>query len=270
MSHAHATPRPSAPHPYHLVDPSPWPLVGSVSAFVLVWGAVGWFHDHSHRTGVMIGLAMVLFTMAGWWRDIFKEARAGQAHTSEVCHGLRLGMALFIASEVMFFVAFFWAFFHSSLKVAPMVSQWPPAGIETLDTWHIPFVNTLILMSSGLTLTKAHHALIQGHKAPTLRWLGLTIALGVLFLSLQIHEYGTAVFAFTDGIYPSVFYMATGFHGFHVFVGVCFLSVCLTRVQAGDFTPQRHVGFEAAAWYWHFVDVVWVFLFVWVYWWGNG
>jgi len=273
MNNAHAASRAhpgGAPHPFHLVDPSPWPLVGSISAFVLVFGAVGWFRDHGQTTTVLIGLAMVAGTMFGWWRDIFREARSGTAHTEEVCHGLRLGMGLFIASEVMFFVAFFWAFFHSAMGVAPMVPQWPPAGIQTLETWHIPFVNTLILMSSGVTLTRSHHALRHGEPAATKGWLAATIVLGLVFLALQIHEYGQALFAFTDGIYPSVFYMATGFHGFHVFVGVCFLSVCLHRVRKGDFTPARHVGFEAAAWYWHFVDVVWVFLFVWVYWWGNG
>ncbi|KIL98335.1 Cytochrome c oxidase polypeptide III [Paramagnetospirillum magnetotacticum MS-1] len=271
MSHAQATPRASsAPHPFHLVDPSPWPLVGSISALVLVYGAVDWFRNHAHTTVMLIGLGLVGLTMFGWWRDIFREARSGQAHTLAVCHGLRLGMSLFIASEVMFFAAFFWAYFYSALGVAPMVSQWPPAGIKTLDTWHIPFINTLILMSSGVTLTKSHHALRHDHRGATKAWLALTIALGILFLSLQIHEYGQALFAFTDGIYPSVFYMATGFHGFHVFVGVCFLGVCLNRVRKGDFTPDKHVGFEAAAWYWHFVDVVWVFLFVWVYWWGNG
>ena len=257
-------------HPYHLVDPSPWPLLGGVSAFVLAFGGIHYFHDRSDKWGLLAGLVLLLITMFGWWRDVVREARAGQAHTPEVRHGLRLGMALFIASEVMFFAGFFWAFFHFSLKVAPMVTRWPPVGIEVLDTWHIPFVNTLILMSSGLTLTRAHHALLVGHRPQTARWLGLTIALGLIFLSLQVHEYGQALFAFTDGIYPSVFYMATGFHGFHVFVGVTFLSVCLIRSLNGDFTPERHLGFEAAAWYWHFVDVVWVFLFVWVYWWGNS
>lgn len=270
MSHAETNPGAAAPHPYHLVDPSPWPLMGGLSAFVLAWGGVTYFHDHGQKAGLLAGLALLLLTMALWWRDVVREARDGHSHTHAVRHGLRMGMAMFIASEVMFFVAFFWAFFHSALKVGPMVTQWPPAGIQTLDTWHIPFINTLILMSSGVTLTRAHHALMASKITPTIRWLAATIVLGVLFLGLQIHEYGEAVFAFTDGVYPSVFYMATGFHGFHVFVGVCFLSVCLGRTLSGHFTAERHLGFEAAAWYWHFVDVVWVFLFIWVYWWGNG
>jgi len=270
MSHAQSDPQAPHSHPFHLVDPSPWPLAGGLSAFVLAWGAIAYFHDRSEKWGLLAGLAMVLLTMALWWRDVIREGRDGHSHTHEVRHGLRMGMALFIASEVMFFVAFFWAFFHNSLRVSPVVTQWPPAGIEVLNTWHIPFLNTLILMSSGITLTKGHHALVADHKANCARWLALTIALGLIFLSLQIHEYGEAMFAFTDGIYPSVFYMATGFHGFHVFVGVCFLSVCLARTLGGQFTAHHHVGFEAAAWYWHFVDAVWVFLFVWVYWWGNG
>ena len=270
MSNAQANSSSPPSHPYHLVDPSPWPLMGGVSAFVLAWGAISYFHERDQKWGLLLGLALTLITMFGWWRDVIREARAGQAHTPEVRHGLRLGMALFIASEVMFFAGFFWAFFNSSLKIAPMVTQWPPAGIEVLDTWHIPFINTLILMSSGLTLTRSHHALVAGQRSRSARWLGLTIILGLTFLSLQVHEYGQAMFAFTDGIYPSVFYMATGFHGFHVFIGVTFLAICLLRTLGGDFTAERHVGFEAAAWYWHFVDVVWVFLFVWVYWWGNG
>ncbi len=271
MSHAQAKPGAAAPpHPYHLVDPSPWPLLGAVSALVMAYGGVSYFHHRDQKTGLLIGLALLLITMFGWWRDIVKESRDGHSHTHVVRHGLRLGMILFIISEVMFFAGFFWAFFHSSLKVAPMVTQWPPAGIEVLDTWHIPFINTLILMSSGLTLTRSHHALVADRTPVAVRWLALTVVLGLIFLSLQVHEYGQAMFAFTDGIYPSVFYMATGFHGFHVFVGVCFLSVCLLRTMNGHFTPQRHLGFEAAAWYWHFVDVVWIFLFIWVYWWGNS
>jgi cytochrome c oxidase subunit 3 len=272
MNHANTTSGGHAPHshPYHLVDPSPWPLMGALSAFVLALGGLHYFQHRDQPWGLYLGLGLVLLTMALWWRDVVREARSGDAHTTEVRHGLRIGMVLFIASEVMFFAAFFWAFFHSSLKVAPMVSQWPPAGIAVLDTWHIPFINTLILMSSGLTLTRSHHALIRSDRGTSIRWLALTIALGVIFLGLQAYEYGEAVFAFTDGIYPSVFYMATGFHGFHVLVGVCFLSVCLGRTLSGDFTAERHVGFEAAAWYWHFVDAVWIFLFVWVYWWGNG
>ncbi len=256
-------------HPYHLVDPSPWPAVGAFAAFILTIGAVQWFKGAS-AWYLAPGLGLVVLTMVGWWRDVLREAIRQHVHTDVVRHGLRVGMALFIASEVMFFVAFFWAFFNSSLGVNPSISQWPPAGIQPLDTWDLPFLNTLLLLSSGLTLNWAHHALREGHRAEVIKGLAATVALGTLFLFIQAYEYGHAAFGFREGVFPSVFYMATGFHGFHVFVGVCFLSVNLMRSIAGHFSPAHHVGFEAAAWYWHFVDVVWLFLFVWVYWWGGA
>jgi cytochrome c oxidase subunit 3 len=259
-----------ANHPYHLVRPSPWPFVGSVAAFVTAYGAVQYFQDRADKTWLAIGLALVLATMLGWWRDVVREAQSGHEHTDTVRHGLRVGMGLFIASEVMFFVAFFWAFFNAALGVNPHVTQWPPSGIEPLHTWTLPFINTLILLSSGLAVNWAHHGLREGHRKPLTWGLMLAVGLGIAFLTLQVHEYGEATFGFKEGVYPSVFYMATGFHGFHVFVGVCFLAVCWLRSLKGHFTPRQHVGFEAAAWYWHFVDVVWLFLFVWVYWWGNS
>ncbi len=260
---------PAASHPYHLVDPSPWPLVGALSAFLAAYGAVVFFHDHAKPGWLIAGLVLVLVTMAGWWRQVLREATLHRAHTEPVRHGLRIGMLLFIASEVMFFVAFFWAFFNAALKVNPSVTAWPPEGIQTLHTWEIPFINTLILLTSGAAVHWAHLGLIRGDATRLKVGLSVGVLLGVVFLSLQIHEYGSATFGFTQGVYPSVFYMATGFHGFHVLVGVCFLAVCLVRALAGGFTPRQHLGFEAASWYWHFVDVVWVFLFVWVYWWGN-
>ncbi len=256
-----------AAHPYHLVNPSPWPAIGSGAAFLTAYGAVRYFHGEGYWV-LALGIALVLFTMAMWWRDVIRESF--HDYTDVVRHGLRVGMGLFIASEVMFFVAFFWAFFNAGLGVNPSIDTWPPAGIEPLETWDLPFLNTLILLSSGLTLNWAHHALRAGNRPDVLKGLSLTVLLGAVFLTLQMVEYGHATFGFADGVYPSVFYMATGFHGFHVFVGVVFLAVNLGRVAAGQFSPKHHVGFEAAAWYWHFVDVVWIFLFVWVYWWGGG
>ncbi|MBF0392560.1 MAG: cytochrome c oxidase subunit 3 [Alphaproteobacteria bacterium] len=255
-------------HPYHLVDPSPWPALGSLAAFLAAFGAVRWWHGGSPWIWAL-GIATVLATMALWWRDVVREAAHG-SHTPVVRHGLRVGMALFIISEVMFFAAFFWAFFNAALGVNPQVEAWPPLGIEPLDTWDLPFLNTLILLSSGLTLNWAHHSLLEGDRRDVIRALALTVALGVVFLILQAIEYGHATFGFREGVFPTVFYMATGFHGFHVLVGVCFLSVNLVRVMRGHFSPEHHVGFEASAWYWHFVDVVWIFLFVWVYWWGGA
>ena len=258
----------SPPHPYHLVTPSPWPALGSLGAFIIAFGAVQWWHGGTTLI-CAAGFVVVLTTMGLWWRDVIREAQRDHAHTDEVQHGLRVGMGLFIASEVMFFVAFFWAFFNSGLRVNPSITQWPPATIQPLDTWGIPFLNTLILLSSGLCVNWAHHSLRQGDRDGLKKGLALAVVLGASFLGLQAYEYGHAAFAFRDGVYPSIFYMATGFHGFHVFVGVCFLSVTLLRSWRGDFTPRQHVGFEAAAWYWHFVDVVWIFLFIWVYWWGS-
>ena len=259
----------AAGHPYHLVNPSPWPALGAFSAFVLAAGAVHWWHGGTYLF-VILGFALVLATMALWWRDVIREAQVEKAHTEVVRHGLRMGMGLFIASEVMFFVAFFWAFFNSGFLVNPSVHVWPPANIEPMETWGIPFLNTLILLSSGLTLNWAHHALRHNNRKDLSRGLFFSLVLGFLFLSLQAYEYAHAAFHFTEGVYPSIFYMATGFHGLHVLIGACFLTVNFLRSLRGDFTAEQHVGFEASAWYWHFVDVVWIFLFVWVYWWGGG
>ena len=270
-------------HDYHLVDPSPWPALGALSGFVLALGAVIYMHPDmvgAESIGawtVLPGLAMVIFTMYVWWRDVIKEAHHGD-HKPVVQLGLRYGMSLFIASEVMFFVAFFWAFFDASLfadqeilfsRVEHTGGVWPPTGVETFAAFDLPFMNTLILLLSGCTVTWAHHALREGKRQQVVHGLALTVALGVIFTCLQAYEYSHAAFGFTDGIYSSTFFMATGFHGFHVIVGTIFLAVCLVRASKGDFTPSHHFGFEAAAWYWHFVDVVWLFLFICVYWWGG-
>ena len=206
-------------------------------------------------------------TMFFWWRDVLKEAEFQGHHTPIVQIGMRYGMILFIASEVMFFLAFFRAFFDSSLY--PDGGVWPPKGVETFDPFDIPLINTLVLLLSGCTCTWAHSAVIENNRKDLVRGLGTTVFLGVIFTALQIYEYDHATFGFKDGIYSSVFYMATGFHGFHVFVGTCFLLVCYFRSRAGHFTPEHHFGFESAAWYWHFVDVVWLFLFICIYWWGG-
>jgi cytochrome c oxidase subunit 3 len=208
---------------------------------------------------------------------VVKEANQGD-HTPVVAIGLRYGMIMFIASEVMFFVAWFWAFFDASLypneaiqeaRVAFTGGQWPPKGIEVLDPWHLPLYNTIILLLSGTTLTWAHHALLNNDRKGLIQGLVLTVALGVIFSSVQAYEYAHAPFGFKNSIYGATFFMATGFHGFHVLIGTIFLLVCLLRAAAGDFTPKQHFGLEAAAWYWHFVDVVWLFLFFSIYVWGG-
>ena len=257
-------------HPWHMVEPSPWPVVGTVAALTMAVGGIVYMHT-GILWGFLAGVAILLITFFGWWRDVVRESESGAYHTPPVRHRLRVGMVLFIASEVMFFVAFFWAYFHSSMPILSLIvaEQWPPEGIVPLETWHIPFLNTMILLSSGTTVTWAHHALRAGDRPKAILGIASTVLLGFTFLGFQAYEYWSAAFKFTDGIYPSTFYLATGFHGFHVFVGACFLTVCLFRARAGHFKPDHHVGFEAAAWYWHFVDVVWLFLFSWVYWWGS-
>ena len=257
-----------AKHQYHLVEPSPWPLLGSMAAFVLTLGGVLYMHENTYGLPTMgVGLMLVLATMFYWWRDIIREAEYQGHHTPIVQIGMRYGMLLFISSEVMFFVAFFWAFFDRALF--PAGGIWPPEGIVTFDPFDLPLINTLVLLLSGCTVTWAHHAIVEGNRRDFMIGLGLTVGLGMLFTALQALEYSHAPFAFSDGIYPSVFYMATGFHGFHVIIGTLFLAVCMWRGALGHFTPKQHFGFEAAAWYWHFVDVVWLFLFVAVYIWGR-
>jgi cytochrome c oxidase subunit III len=259
-------------HDYHLVEPDPWPLIGAIAGGVLFGGAVMWFHANKYGVPLMlVGFAAVLLTMYSWWSNTVTEAHEGH-HTPVVQLHLRYGMILFIASEVMFFLAWFWAFFDSAIfpsVVESVGGVWPPKGIEVLDPWGFPLLNTMILLCSGTTVTWAHHSLIHGDREGLKLGLLLTILLGLTFTGVQAYEYAHAPFAFKGSIYGSTFFMATGFHGFHVIIGTAFLIVCWFRARAGHFTPEHHFGFEAAAWYWHFVDVVWIFLFINVYWWGG-
>ncbi|MFD1610542.1 cytochrome c oxidase subunit 3 [Sphingomonas tabacisoli] len=268
-------------HEYHILPPSPWPLIGAFTALTMAAGAIMWMHSYAYGGWVFfLGVAGVLFTMYSWWSDVIREAHAGD-HTPVVSLHLRYGMILFIASEVMFFVGWFWAWFDFSLFPSPVefkdgaaalyqgIAQWPPKGLEVIDPFAFPLLNTLILLCSGTTVTWAHHALIHGDRAGLKKGLWLTIGLGLLFSSIQAYEYMHAPFPFKGLNYGASFFMATGFHGFHVIVGTIFLTVCLIRAYRGDFTPRQHFGFEAAAWYWHFVDVVWLFLFISIYVWGG-
>ena len=270
---AHAKPN----HDYHLVNPSPWPFVGSVAAFAMAVGAVLWFHDILPVWLLLLGTVGVLYTMYAWWSDVVKEANSGD-HTPVVQISHRYGMILFIASEVMFFVAWFWAYFEGffNFAAADHVARlaagggvWPPTGVELFDPFHLPLFNTLLLLTSGTTVTWAHHALLNNDRQG-LKWgLVLTVVLGVLFSFVQVLEYTQAGFSYSGNLYGATFFMATGFHGFHVLIGTIFLIVCLVRANLGHFTPQQHLGFEFAAWYWHFVDVVWLFLFASIYVWGS-
>jgi cytochrome c oxidase subunit 3 len=276
MADAHAK-----QHDYHLVDPSPWPIVGSISAFVLAVGAITWMHQMFAGAPYIFGLGAigVIYTMIGWWRDVIREAEYGGYHTRVVQLSHRYGMILFIASEVMFFVAWFWAYFnvalfptdiHQVARAEFIGGVWPPKGIQTFDPWHLPLLNTLILLTSGTTVTWAHHALLENDREGVKWGLICTIVLGLCFTAVQAFEYGHAAFHYSGNIYGATFFMATGFHGAHVIIGTIFLIVCLFRTLAGQFKPTQHLGFEFAAWYWHFVDVVWLFLFACIYVWGHG
>lgn len=259
-------------HPFHLVDPSPWPLITAIAALGTTTGGVMYFHGYNNGQFLLFtSLFFLVFMMFIWWRDVVRESTFEGNHTKSVEYGLRMGMVLFIVSEVMFFFAFFWAFFHSSLSPSIEIGGvWPPLGIETFSPWEVPLLNTLILLTSGATVTVCHNTLITGERTLAINSLIATVILAALFTGFQVYEYLHATFTIADSVYGSTFFMATGFHGFHVFVGTCFLSVCLFRLYANHFTREHHFGFEAAAWYWHFVDVVWLFLFVVVYWWGGN
>nr|QEX96218.1 cytochrome c oxidase subunit III [Sphaeroma terebrans] len=256
-------------HPYHLVHISPWPLAGSLGAFLLVSGLVKWFHFYSFDL-LGVGLISILLTMVQWWRDVVREGTFSGLHSLKVQKGLQWGMILFITSEVLFFFSFFWAFFHSSLSPCPEVgSMWPPRGITPFNPFQIPLLNTAVLLASGATVTWAHHSLLHMEHSEAVRSLGITIILGVYFTGLQALEYFEASFSIADSVYGSTFFVATGFHGLHVIIGSSFLSVVWFRLLRGHFSPGHHLGFEAAAWYWHFVDVVWLFLYISIYWWGG-
>ena len=256
-------------HPYHLVDPSPLPFLSSIAGLAMATGLVFYMH-YDTKWLLILGTIGLLTVMFLWWRDVVKEAEFQGHHTPIVQIGHRYGMVLFIASEVMFFVAWFWAYFNASLFPTEAVgSTWPPPDIVTFDPWDIPLINTLILLLSGTTVTWAHHAMLENDRKALVNGLILTVFLGFIFTCFQAYEYHHAAFTIDGNIYGSTFYMATGFHGFHVIVGTIFLAVCLFRSMKGHSNSEHHFGFEAAAWYWHFVDVVWLFLFAAIYIWGS-
>uniref|UniRef100_UPI0030FF1B59 cytochrome c oxidase subunit III n=1 Tax=Ampittia trimacula TaxID=2573047 RepID=UPI0030FF1B59 len=256
-------------HPFHLVDYSPWPITGAIGTMTLVVGMIKWFHNFNFNL-LMLGYLIIILTMYQWWRDICRESTFQGMHTTYVLKGLRWGMILFIVSEIFFFISFFWAFFHSSLTPNIEIgNSWPPYNIIPFNPFQIPLLNTIILITSGITITWAHHTLIENNFSQTKQSLLLTILLGIYFTILQAYEYYEAPFTIADSIYGSTFFMATGFHGLHVIIGTIFLITCFFRHNTNHFSNKHHFGFEAAAWYWHFVDVVWLFLFITIYWWGN-
>jgi len=258
-------------HAYHLVEPSPYPILASTAALGLTTGAVMYFQSYAYGGEMIIAsLLLLIFISYSWWRDIVREATFQGHHTLVVQRGLKYGMLLFILSEVMFFFSFFWGFFHSSLGPEVEIGGcWPPIGIQTINAFDVPLLNTTILLSSGATVTWAHHSIIAGDRQNAIAGLIATVALGLIFTALQGMEYEEATFTIADSVYGSIFYVATGFHGLHVIIGTIFLFVMLVRLINHHFTKFHHLGLEAAAWYWHFVDVVWLFLYVFIYWWGG-
>jgi cytochrome c oxidase subunit 3 len=256
-------------HSFHLVDIRPWPLSASIGAMLLTSGIAIWFNQTDIKVFI-IGTILLLITSYQWWRDVSREGTFQGLHSIKVLKGLKWGIILFIISEVFFFLSFFWGFFHRRLAPTPEIGLiWPPSGINPFNPFQIPLLNTIILLSSGFTITWAHHALIENNTNQIKKSLATTILLGIYFSGLQGIEYIEASFNISDSIYGASFFMATGFHGIHVIIGTTFLTICLSRIYNNHFSIIHHFGFEAAAWYWHFVDVVWLFLYINIYWWGN-
>nr|QLY90167.1 cytochrome c oxidase subunit 3 [Micropterna lateralis] len=257
-----------ANHPFHLVSQSPWPLMGALSTMTFLTGMINWFHMYNINL-LLLGFTMILITMYQWWRDITREGTLQGCHTLKVTLGLRWGMILFIVSEIFFFIAFFWAFFHNNLNPSIDIgSTWPPQSINSFNPFQIPLLNTIILLTSGISVTWAHHSILENNFTQTKNSLIITVILGIYFSILQAYEYNEAPFTISDSVYGTSFFMATGFHGLHVLIGTLFLSVSLIRHLNFHFSSDHHFGLEAAAWYWHFVDIVWLLLYTIMYWWS--
>lgn len=253
-------------HPYHLVTVRPWPIIISFRLINNLIITINWFNKINYY--YLITIPCTILCIYQWWRDVIRESTYQGLHTFYVYKGLRIGIILFITSEVLFFLSFFWAYFHSSLAPAIEIGQlWPPYGIIPFNPYDIPLINTIILISSGLSVTWSHHSIINSNLKERKKRLTITIILGFYFTILQIYEYYESPFSISDSIYGSTFFIATGFHGLHVIIGTLFLLICLIRIINLQFSPTHHFGFEAAAWYWHFVDVVWLFLYISIYWW---
>jgi len=263
-------------HPYHLVDISPWPLLISFSLLSFAINIIAWIHNYMAPSTLEFQVPSFAFAFALlciiaflWWRDIIRESNKGD-HTNKVQIGLKIGFILFIISEFMLFFSFFWTFFHSSLAPAIDLGHiWPPLGINPMNYLSLPLLGTCILLSSGFILTLSHEAIIFGNKDKSLIHLLFTIILGLIFLLLQFTEYSYGEFNFSDSIYGSIFYITTGLHGLHVLIGVLFLIIGLIRIYFDNLTSEHLLGFEFAIYYWHFVDIIWLFVFLSYYWWGS-
>ncbi len=261
-------------HFWHLVDPSPWPILAALSLFNTLTGLILYFHFKN--IGIYLSIynfIILIFIVESWFTDIIREASFEGKHTKIVQKGLKLGMILFIVSEVMFFFSFFWGYFHFALSPAIEIGCiWPPYGIQVFNYVHIPLYNTFVLLLSGVCVTWTHNEIVvknSKNKFNTYFSLILTIILAIHFTYWQLREYIMSSFSIADSAYGSIFFMATGFHGFHVILGTLFLSSCFIRLIRFHFTKNHHLGLEFAIWYWHFVDVVWLFLFISIYWWSS-
>jgi len=254
-------------HPFHLVEKRPWPLTSSFRAFILTSGLINFIHNNN-LTIFFIRIIFTILSIYQWWRDITREATFQGYHTLIVKNGIKWGIILFILREVLFFFRFFWAFFHA--RISPNIELgllWPPIGIQSFNPYHIPLLNTTILLASGVTITWSHHRILIKIYNEAIISIILTVILGIYFTLLQIFEYIEAPFCINDRTYGTTFFVATGFHGLHVIIGTTFILINLIRIFNGHFSSNHHFRFEAASWYWHFVDVVWLFLYVFVYWW---
>jgi cytochrome c oxidase subunit 3 len=258
-------------HPFHLVSPSPWPFCSSISLLVLASsGALSMHNFYNGYYSVYLGFILVISSMSLWFRDIISEGSFIGDHTLAVQKGLNLGVILFIVSEALFFMAIFWAFFHSALTpTVELGAQWPPIGIEPVNPFELPLLNTVILLSSGATITYAHHSIIQGKREGALYGSIFTVLLAIIFTGFQGLEYNVSSFTISDGAFGTCFFFGTGFHGIHVIVGTIFLLVALWRIFVYQLTDSHHLGLEAGILYWHFVDVVWLFLYISIYYWGS-
>nr|YP_009945373.1 cytochrome c oxidase subunit III [Pochazia shantungensis]QOE55904.1 cytochrome c oxidase subunit III [Pochazia shantungensis] len=256
-------------HPFHLVTSSPWPILTAMNVMTTLTGMVKWT-TFKQMEMMILGIVLTSICSMLWWRDVIRESTFQGNHTKMVTKGIKMGMILFITSEVMFFFSFFWSFFHSSLSPNIEIGMnWPPKSIKPFNPMEVPLLNTIILLSSGVSITWAHQAILINKLNKSNKSIMITVLLGIYFTFLQKWEYSESSFTIADSIYGSTFFMMTGFHGLHVIIGTIFLAVCFVRSKNMHFSLNHHTGFEAATWYWHFVDVVWLFLYISVYWWGK-
>nr|UTN43166.1 cytochrome c oxidase subunit 3 [Pessoaiella absita] len=257
-------------HPFHIVTPSPWPIIGSLSSMSLALNFFLWVSKSTSLEVLLLSMVSVSLVLFQWWRDVIRESTFMGCHSKEVMNGLYLGVIMFILSEVMFFFSFFFSFFFLSLSPdVELGGEWPPVGIQPLSLMEVPLLNTLLLLSSGVSITWCHHSLMESNKSSSLLSGFITIFLGSIFSYFQYEEYSESAFTMADSVYGSLFFIMTGFHGIHVIVGALMIFISIIRILINHFSNGHHLGFEAAAWYWHFVDVVWLFLFISVYWWGS-